>query len=146
MSLAHRRGRPLTIELGTAAVVASALVVHRSGIADGPVLWCAGDVSWLGTQVHGIYGPLAAGDTAVMFEGTLDVPTHERAWRILRRYAVTTLLTTPSVLRMLRSWSVERGAPAPRALRRVVALGDKTLSVQIRLSALPVGELPRNAR
>jgi len=124
VSLAHRRGRPLTIELGTAAVVASALVVHRSGIADGPVLWCAGDVSWLGTQVHGIYGPLAAGDTAVMFEGTLDVPTHERAWRILRRYAVTTLLTTPSVLRMLRSWSVERGARAPAALRRVVALGE----------------------
>ena len=124
VSLAHRRGRPLTIELGTAAVLASALVVHRCGIADGPVLWCAGDVSWLGTQVHGIYGPLVAGDTAVMFEGTLDVPTHERAWRILRRYAVTTLLTTPSVLRMLRSWSVERGVRAPGALRRVVALGE----------------------
>ncbi len=125
VSLPHRRGRPLTVALGTAATVASAVAVHRFGIADGPVLWCAGDVSWLGTQVHGIYGPLAAGGTAVMYEGTVDVPTYERAWQILRTYSVTTLLTTPSVLRTMRSWSVQPEGPAAAAdLRRVVAFGE----------------------
>jgi acetyl-CoA synthetase len=128
VSLAHRRGRPVTVTLGTAAVLAAALAVHRAGLADGPVLWCAGDVSWLGSQVHGIYGPLLAGQTAVMYEGTLDVPTHARAWQIMRRYAVTTLVTTPSVLRMMRAWSLElessSAAVDPGAVRRLVAFGE----------------------
>lgn len=125
VSQAYRRGRPVTVSLGAAALVCSALALHDGGIADGSVTWCVGDVSWLGTQAHGIYGPLAAGATAVLYEGTLDVPTHARAWEILRRYAVSTLLTTPSVLRSMRTWSVERDATtrAP-SLRRVVAFGE----------------------
>ena len=87
VSLANRRGRPLTVALGTAGSLATALIVHRSGIADGRVHWCAGESSWLGTQVHGVYGPLVTGQTAVLYEGTVDVPTHARAWEIMRRYA-----------------------------------------------------------
>ena len=129
VSLANRRGRPLAVALGTAHSLATALAVHRAGIADGAVTWCAGESSWLGTQVHGIYGPLVAGETAVLYEGTVDVPTHARAWHLLRRYAVTTLVTTPSVLRALRSWSFELAigdepaSPAPD-LRRVMAFGE----------------------
>ena len=58
VSLANRRGRPLAVALGTARSLALASTLHRAGIADGSVLWCAGENSWLGTQVHGIYGPL----------------------------------------------------------------------------------------
>ncbi|MBK8869211.1 MAG: AMP-binding protein [Dermatophilaceae bacterium] len=125
VSLAHRRGRPVTIALGGAAVVASALMVHRAGLAQGTVLWCAGDVSWLGTQVHGVYGPLAAGETAVIYEGTVTVPTPARAWQIMQRYAVTTLITTPSVLRTIRSLAVQLGeVPDVSELRRVVSFGE----------------------
>lgn len=125
VSQAYRRGLPVTVAIGSAALAVSARVVHERGIADGPVTWCAGDVSWLGTQGHGIYGPLAAGGTAVLYEGTLDVPTHGRGWDIMRRYAVSTLLTTPSVLRSMRTWSLERDArnDCPD-LRRVVAFGE----------------------
>ena len=99
--------------------------VHRGGVAMGSVLWCAGDGAWLGTQVHGVYGPLAAGETAVVYEGTLDVPTLARAWQLIDRYAVSTLMTTPSVLRSMRSWAGELGQP-PRiaSLRRVVSFGE----------------------
>ena len=129
VSLANRRGRPLAVALGTARSLALASTLHRAGIADGSVLWCAGENSWLGTQVHGIYGPLVVGETAVLYEGTVDVPTHARAWELLGRYAVTTLVTTPSVLRALRSWSFELAigdepiSPLPE-LRRVVAFGE----------------------
>ncbi len=125
VSLANRQGRPLSVTLGTAGILTSALAMHRHGLVDGPVTWCAGDISWLGTLAHGIYGPLVAGETAVLFEGTLDMPTHERAWQILTRHEVTTLLTTPSVLRMMRSWSFEFSTPPdPGPLRRVVAFGE----------------------
>jgi acetyl-CoA synthetase len=125
VSLAHRGGRPVTVSLGGAATVATALAVHRGGVAMGSVLWCAGDGAWLGTQVHGVYGPLAAGETAVVYEGTLDVPTPARAWQLIDRYAVSTLMTTPSVLRSMRSWAGELGQP-PRiaSLRRVVSFGE----------------------
>lgn len=122
--LPHRRGRPLSVVHGAAAVLTGALALHR-GIAEGEVIWCAGDISWLGTQAHGIYGPLLAGATAVLFEGTLDVPTHARAWEVLERHTVTTMLATPSVLRMMRLWSLELARPADRgSLRRVVAFGE----------------------
>ncbi|HEX2704681.1 MAG TPA: AMP-binding protein, partial [Candidatus Lustribacter sp.] len=125
VSLANHRGRPVTVTVGTAAMLVQAAALHRWGLAAGRVLWCAGDVSWLGTQVHGIVGPLALGETSVMYEGTLDVPTHARAWKVMRRYDVTTLITTPSVLRTMRSWSFELDRTADAgALRRVVTFGE----------------------
>ncbi len=129
VSLANRRGRPLAVALGTAHSLVTALAAHQAGLADGSVLWCAGENSWLGTQVHGVYGPLVAGQTALLYEGTVDVPTHARAWELLTRHAVTTLITTPSVLRAMRSWSFELAigdepvGPVPQ-LRRVVAFGE----------------------
>ena len=129
VSLANRRGQPLTVALGTGHTLAIALALHHAGIADGSILWCAGENSWLGTQVHGVYGPLVAGHTAVLYEGTVDVPTHARAWELMRRHGVTTLVTTPSVLRAMRSWSFELAIGdepigAVPQLRRVVAFGE----------------------
>jgi len=123
--LANRRDQTVSLLHGGATLIASSLAVHRHGLATHGVFWCAGDVSWLGAQSHGIYGPLAAGATAVMFEGTLDVPTRHRAWDIVERYGVATLLTTPTVVRQLRGWS--RRPPAQRvvaSLRRVVTMAE----------------------
>jgi acetyl-CoA synthetase len=123
--LANRRGRPVSVLHGAATLCASALAIHRYALADGDVFWCAGDVSWVGAQAHGVYGPLVAGGTAVMFEGTLDVPTRHRTWDIVHRYGVSTLLTTPTVIRLLRGWS--RRPPAAEivsSLRRVVMIAE----------------------
>lgn len=125
VNLANRRGRPVTVLHAAANVMVSSTAVHRHGISGGGVFWCAGDVSWLGAQVHGIYGPLACGDTTVMFEGTLDVPTHTRAWEMIARYGVTTLLTSPSVVRTMRGWSDELPAMGSiKSLARVVTMGE----------------------
>ena len=124
-NLANRRGRPVTVLHATANVMVSSIAVHRRGISAGGVFWCAGDVSWLGAQVHGIYGPLACGDTTVMFEGTLDVPTHTRAWEVIQRYGVATLLTSPSVVRTMRGWSHELpDMGSVKSLARVVTMGE----------------------
>ena len=125
VNLANRRGRPVTVLHATANVMVNSTAMHRRGISGGGVFWCAGDVSWLGAQVHGIYGPLACGDTTVMFEGTLDVPTHTRAWEVIERYGVATLLTTPSVMRTMRGWSDELpDMGSIKSLARVVTMGE----------------------
>ncbi|WP_166355468.1 AMP-binding protein [Phytoactinopolyspora limicola] len=138
--LANRRGRPVSILHGAANLAASSLAVHRHSVCDGEVFWCAGDVSWLGTQAHGILGPLLAGTTAVMFEGMLDVPTRHRTWEIVRRYHVSTLLTTPTVVRLLRGWSQRPPAPEVVAtLRRVVMMAEPIDPELVRWLADDVG-------
>ena len=122
--LANRRGHPVAIRLGGANLAAVALANHRYAMSDGGVFWGAADVAWLGAQSHGIFGPLLAGATSVMYEGTLDYPDPARTWQIIERYGVTSLLTSPSIVGALRGWSLT----APRgtgSLRRVVTIGDR---------------------
>jgi acetyl-CoA synthetase len=125
--LPHRRGHGSLAVHGGASLLASAVAVHRGGLADpgGGTFWCAVDIAWLAGQVHGVYGPLGCGDTAVMFEGMLDAPTRRRTWEIVERYGVTSLTTTPSVLGNLRRWADSRPRPAQVvSLRRVVTAGE----------------------
>ena len=122
--IARRGGQPVSVLHGTASVLANAIAVHGRLRTGGP-FWCAGDIAWAVTQFHAIYGPLAWGDASVMYEGTLDVPHHRRAWDIVRRYGVETLITSPSVMRTLRGWDrdLPRVEAAP-SLRRLATAGE----------------------
>lgn len=120
----QRAGQAVTASLGVRSIVATA-AVHRGALADGPVMWVVGNVSWPGMQLHGILGPLALGHTVVMTEGTLDVPGPTRAWDVMARHGVTTLVTVPSVLRTIRGWVRDvPDLPHLPHLRRVVSVGE----------------------
>jgi acetyl-CoA synthetase len=123
--LANRRGRPVLAVHGTATLLAAASAVHRYGISPGGVFWCPVDLAFIGAQAHGVLGPLAWGETTVMFEGTVDVPNHRRLWDIIEWYGVNTVLTTPSVLARVRGWT-DAAPPEStrRTLHRVVAMGE----------------------
>ncbi|MCA0435578.1 MAG: AMP-binding protein [Austwickia sp.] len=123
-SLPHRGRGPVTAALGPGSVLAAA-ALHRGAMADGAVTWVAGEMSWPGTQFHGILGPLALGETQLLVEGTLDEPSPVRAWDLLVRHEVTTFVTVPSILRRMRTWSRElpQVPPVPQ-LRRVVSVGE----------------------
>ena len=123
--LANRRGRPVSAVHGTANLLAAAVAVHRHGLSPGGVFWCAGDLAWIAGQTHAVLGPLAWGDTAVVFEGTLDFPNHRRLWDLIDRYHVSTLLTPPSVLARVRAWpDAAPPEPAKTTLRRVVTMAE----------------------
>ena len=113
--LASRRGRPSAIVHGTGGFLTYAAAIHRDALTTGPddVFWC------------GVYGPLACGSSAVMYEGTLDTPSHARAWEIIARYGVNAMFTSPSVVRNLRRWI---DSPPPResleSLRLIVTGGE----------------------
>lgn len=122
--LANKGGQSVSVVHGTGTMLAGALAVHGK-LRTGGVFWCAGDIAWAVTQIHGIYGPLAHGDTAVMFEGTLDVPTYTRAWDIIRRYDVEHMVTSPSVVRTVRGWARELPeVSALPSLQRVTTAGE----------------------
>ena len=83
------------------------------------------ELSFVNGIVQGVFGPLASGMPAVMFEGTLDTPTWARAWEIVERYRVNTLFTTPSVVRHLRRWSEGPLDHDVSTLRVVITGGER---------------------
>ena len=124
--LANRRGRPAGIVHGSGGLLTYAQALHRHGFAPGDnhVFWCAVDISWLAGQTHGVLGPLAVGDTALMFEGMLDTPSHARTWQLIARYGVTALVTTPSVVRSLRQWVDAPPGEQVASLQRITTIGE----------------------
>ena len=107
-----------------AGVLLQSAAVHAT-VRSGPVFWCAADVSWAVSTWHGLIGPLLHGDTVVVYEGTLDVPDHQRTLDIVERYGVSTLVTSPSVMRTLRDWRIEESIAARGAsLARLMTAGE----------------------
>jgi acetyl-CoA synthetase len=133
MQVANRQGRPTGIVHGTGGFLAAASALHRQALTTAATdpIFCAVEFAWAG-QSQGVYGPLAAGGTTVLYEGMLDTPRRSRTWELIDRYAVHTFLTTPSVVRKLRSWG--DAGPAGYSLEslRLVVTGGERLDAASR--------------
>lgn len=119
-------GAPTTrlTQHSAAGVLMTAAAFHAA-VRTGPVFWCAADVSWAVSTWHGFIGPLLFGDTVVVYEGTLDVPDQLRTLDVVERYGVSTLVSSPSVMRTLRSWNIDAELSARGStLRRLVTAGE----------------------
>jgi len=86
------------------------------------VYWCTADIGWVTGHSYLVYGPLANGATAVMYEGAPDWPEKDRFWRIVERYGVTILYTAPTAIRAFMRWGAEW--PAARDLSSLRLLGS----------------------
>ena len=65
------------------------------------VYWCTADVGWVTGHSYIVYGPLANGATALMFEGVPNYPDSSRFWRVVDRHKVTIFYTAPTAIRAL---------------------------------------------
>jgi acetyl-CoA synthetase len=63
--------------------------------------WCSADIGWVTGHSYIVYGPLSAGTTSVMYEGAPDTPAFDRWWRIVEKYRVNILYTSPTAIRAL---------------------------------------------
>ena len=63
--------------------------------------WCSADIGWVTGHSYIVYGPLSAGATTFMYEGAPDTPAFDRWWRIVEKYRVNTLYTSPTAIRAL---------------------------------------------
>ena len=69
----------------------------------GDVYWCTADIGWITGHSYITYGPLAAGATTMMFEGTpsAGVPDAARFWHEVQKWKVTQFYTAPTAIRAI---------------------------------------------
>ena len=68
------------------------------------VYWCTADVGWVTGHSYIVYGPLANGATAVMYEGVPNHPDASRFWSIIERWGVNVFYTAPTAIRTFVKW------------------------------------------
>ena len=68
------------------------------------VYWCSADIGWVTGHSYIVYGPLANGATAVMYEGAPDFPHRGRFWELIERHGVTVFYTAPTAIRTFMRW------------------------------------------
>lgn len=81
--------------------------VHRTmrwvfDIKPTDIFWCTAEPAWITGHSYGVYGPLMAGATAVLYEGHPLYPAPDRLWDMVERWGVNILYTVPTIIRMLQ--------------------------------------------
>jgi acetyl-CoA synthetase len=71
---------------------------------DDDVFWCTADIGWVTGHSYIVYGPLAAGATALMYEGAPNWPDEGRFWEIVEKFRVTIFYTAPTAIRAFIKW------------------------------------------
>ncbi|MDR7568431.1 MAG: acetate--CoA ligase [Armatimonadota bacterium] len=69
--------------------------------------WCTADIGWVTGHSYIVYGPLSNGATSVMYEGAPDWPDRDRYWRIVEKYRISILYTSPTFIRTAMKWGPE---------------------------------------
>ncbi len=90
---------------------------------DEDLFWCTADIGWVTGHSYIVYGPLSAGATSLMFEGTPNYPAPDRFWEIIEKYQVNIFYTAPTAIRsMMRDgdrWPLARDLSSLRLLGSV---------------------------
>ena len=71
---------------------------------DEDMYWCKADIGWVTGHSYVVYGPLAAGATALMYEGAPNWPDEGRFWQLVEKYGVTIFYTAPTAIRAFIKW------------------------------------------
>jgi len=102
-------GKPKGILHTTAGYLLGVKLSHKLvfDIRDEDVFWCTADVGWVTGHSYIVYGPMANGATALMYEGAPNWPEPDRFWRIIEKYGVTILYTAPTAIRAFMKWGDE---------------------------------------
>jgi len=65
---------------------------------EGDIIWCTADFGWITGHSYGLYGPLCAGATSVIAEGSLSYPRSDRLWETIAKHGVNIFYTTPTTV------------------------------------------------
>ena len=71
------------------------------------IYWCTADIGWITGHSYLIYGPLLAGATTVMYEGTPTHPSAGRFWHIVEKHKINIFYTAPTAIRALMAFGRE---------------------------------------
>lgn len=70
------------------------------------VYWCTADIGWITGHSYLVYGPLLAGATTLMFEGTPTFPDAGRFWEVIDKHKVSIFYTAPTAIRALQAFDI----------------------------------------
>ncbi len=117
-------GKPKGIQHSSAGYLLNARLTTEwvFDLRDDDIFWCTADIGWVTGHTYIAYGPLAAGATIVMYEGTPMVPDAGRFWRICQDHGVTIFYTAPTAIRSLMKLGDE--LPAKYDLSKLRLLGS----------------------
>ena len=99
------------------------------GVGEGDVYWATSDIGWVVGHSYVVYAPLLLGITSVMFEGTPDYPDRGVLWGVVEKYGVSIMFSTPTTMRMLRRFGVERVKKCDTSTLRYLFLAGEVLDV-----------------
>ena len=116
-------GKPKGIQHSSAGYLLNAKLSTRwvFDLKDSDVFWCTADVGWVTGHTYIAYGPLAAGATLVMYEGTPMHPDGGRFWKICETHGVSIFYTAPTAIRALMK--LGNDIPAKYNLSKLRLLG-----------------------
>jgi acetyl-CoA synthetase len=96
-------GKPKGVLHTTAGYLVWVSYTHEAifDLREDDIYWCTADVGWVTGHSYIVYGPLANGATAVVFEGVPNYPNVSRFWEVIDRHKVTIFYTAPTAIRAL---------------------------------------------
>ncbi|UYK80666.1 acetate--CoA ligase [Xanthomonas sacchari] len=114
-------GKPKGVLHTTAGYLLYAAYTHETvfDLREDDIYWCTADVGWVTGHSYIVYGPLANGATALMFEGVPNYPSVSRFWEVIDKHQVTIFYTAPTAIRALMR---EGEAPVKKTARKSLRL------------------------
>ena len=96
-------GKPKGVLHTTAGYLVWVSYTHEAvfDLREDDIYWCTADVGWVTGHSYIVYGPLANGATAVVFEGVPNYPSVSRFWEVIDKHKVTIFYTAPTAIRAL---------------------------------------------
>jgi len=115
-------GKPKGVLHTTGGYLTYASYTHETvfDLREDDVYWCTADVGWVTGHSYIVYGPLANGATALMFEGVPNYPNVSRFWEVIDKHQVTIFYTAPTAIRALMREGDEPVKRTSRASLRIL--------------------------
>jgi propionyl-CoA synthetase len=97
-------GKPKGVQRDTggyAVALASSMKRIFNG-TPGDTYLCTSDIGWVVGHSYIVYGPLIAGQTTILYEGTPVRPDGGILWSLVERFKVNTMFSAPTAIRVLK--------------------------------------------
>lgn len=120
-------GKPKGVLHTTGGYLVYASYTHETvfDLKEDDVYWCTADVGWITGHSYIVYGPLANGATALMFEGVPTWPDASRFWQVIDKHQVTIFYTAPTAIRaLMREGDAPVKATSRKSLRLLGSVGE----------------------
>src|SRR5690606_36106057 len=120
-------GKPKGVLHTTGGYLVFCAYTHEAvfDLKEDDVYWCTADVGWVTGHSYIVYGPLANGATALMFEGVPNHPDLSRFWQVIDKHKVTIFHTAPpATSALMREGDGSGKKPSRASLRLLGSVGE----------------------